>query len=105
MKVLALVALLISTLLTASPALADTNIEAVPTGWRMQNYVPNDLVVYYTPATCLGGQLSFAPSATTEDKNRFFSLVLTAQATGRKIGVFYETVSGACQITSFYPAL
>ncbi|KRA63874.1 hypothetical protein ASD79_21520 [Caulobacter sp. Root655] len=105
MKKIATIALLASALLAASPALADNYFEAVPTGWKMQNYVPNNLITYYTGTACYAGQISFGPNATNEDKNRFYSLVLTAQTTGKKIGVFYETVSGSCQISSFFPVL
>jgi hypothetical protein len=42
------------------------------------------------------------PSATADEKNRFVAMVTTAKAAGKYMGVFYETVSGNCQITSFY---
>ncbi|MBW8859251.1 MAG: hypothetical protein JF570_05825 [Caulobacter sp.] len=89
-------------LFTASTALADANIESTVIGWRLQNYVPNNLVVYYTGSPCTSGSLTFGPAATADDRNRFYSLILTARSTGKKIGVFYETVSGGCQIQSFY---
>jgi hypothetical protein len=89
-------------LFTASSALADTNIEGPVIGWRLQNYVPNNIAVYYTGSSCAQGSLTFGPTATADDRNRFYSLILTARSTGKKIGVFYETASGSCQIQSFY---
>jgi hypothetical protein len=85
-----------------SPVYADNNIEAVPTGWRLQNYVSNGVNIYFTGSSCVYGGLSFSASATSDDKNRLWSMVLTAKATGKAVGIFYETVSGNCNITSFY---
>ena len=89
-------------LFATSPAFADVNIESPVIGWRLQNYVPNNVVVYYTGSSCTSGSLTFGPAATADDRNRFYSLILTARSTGKKIGVFYETASGSCQIQSFY---
>jgi hypothetical protein len=96
---LALSALALS---SAPAAWADANIEASPAGWRMQNYAPNTLLVHFTGSPCQYGTLSFPANATNEDRNRFYALVLSAATTGKKVGVYYETVSGSCQITSFY---
>lgn len=92
---------------SSSPALADTVIEAYPTGWRLQNYSATTkratiVAVAYAGSTCIDGTLNFAASATEEDKNRFWSLILTAKVSNRQVGLFYETTSGACNITSFW---
>jgi len=87
-----------------APAIADQVVEEDVQGWRLQNYVPGTVLVYFTSSPCVSGMLSFPTSATSDDKNRFWSLVLTAKATGKKVGVYYETVSGSCQITSYYTA-
>ncbi|MBO9708831.1 MAG: hypothetical protein J7521_11520 [Caulobacter sp.] len=87
---------------TASAALADVNLESSVTGWRLQNYVPNNIVVFYAGSSCASGSLTFGPTATADDRNRFYSLILTARSAGKKVGVFYETASGSCQIQSFY---
>jgi hypothetical protein len=90
--------------LVVSPAAyADTEIYALPTGWRLQNYVSaSGLVAWFSGSTCTNGLLSFSPAATTEDRNRFYSLIVSAKISGKAVGVFYETTSGSCQITSFY---
>ena len=90
------------TLFAAPAAFADAFFEASPATWRLQNYVPNVLVAYYTPSTCASQVITFPSNATQDDRNRFYALVLSAQTTGKKVGVYYETVSGGCQITSFY---
>ena len=102
MKQTLALALSAAALLSAPAALADANIEASPATWRMQNYTPNTLVVFFAGSSCVNGSISFAANATVDDKSRFYSLVLAALTTGKKVGVYYETVSGACQITSFY---
>jgi hypothetical protein len=89
-------------LLAGAPAYADNQIEAVPTGWRLQNYVSNVVNIYFTGSACTSGALSLPANATSDDKNRLWSTILTAKATGRAVGIFYETVSGNCNITSFY---
>lgn len=86
----------------ATPAYADALIEAVPTNWRLQNYVNSGVTAYFTGSSCISGGLSFGPSATSDDKNRFWSLIMTAKALGKTVGIYYETTSGLCQITSFY---
>lgn len=89
-----------SALFAAAPALADTSIETVPNGWRLQNYVGGDLKIFFTGSPCGAGQLRLA--GTDEEKNRLWALILTAKASGKSVGIFYETSSGACNITSFY---
>lgn len=78
-------------------------IEAVPTAWRLENYVgATGIAAWYTGSPCATGNLSFNSSATADDKNRFWSLVMTAKVSGKPIGVAYVNVSGSCQIVSFY---
>jgi hypothetical protein len=63
-----------------SGALADA-IEAVPTAWRLENYVgTTGVAAWYTGSTCTNGGLGFNASATVDDKNRFWSLVMTAMS-------------------------
>jgi len=87
----------------STTAKADNEIYVVPSGWRLQNYMGGSgLVAWFTGSTCTNGLLSFSSTATADDRNRFFSAVLSAKLSGKSVGVFYETASGSCQITSFY---
>lgn len=88
--------------LTSSPAYADNEIYVVPTGWRLQVYVGGQVAAYFAGTSCFSGQVLMPPSATADEKNRFVAMVTTAKAAGKYMGVFYETASGSCQITSFY---
>lgn len=96
-----LLAALAATVLVATPAAAAEGLlEGDPATWRLQNFVPNTVMAFFTGSPCSNGRLSFSTSATVQDKDRFFSMVLTARATGRKMGVYYDTTS--CEIYSFY---
>lgn len=95
-------ALLSAAISVAGPALADVNIEGNPQNWRLQNYVPGMVNIYYSGSSCLNGMLTFPRDAPDADKNRFWSLVLTAKSTGKSIGIYYETINGRCNITSYY---
>lgn len=98
----AIVALGFTTTIPLSAVRADI-IEAVPTAWRLENYVgATGVAAWYTGSPCTTGALSFNSSATADDKNRFWSLVMTAKVSGKPIGVAYTNVSGSCQIVSFY---
>jgi hypothetical protein len=96
-------ALFAATSFLNTAAFADTEIQAVPTNWRLQNYIGGSgVVAWFTGSTCTNGALNFPSSATADDKNRFFSLILSAKISSKTVGVYYETVSGNCQITSFF---
>ncbi len=58
-------------LISIDPAIADYNIEQIPSTWRLQNYTGNGVQVYYSSSNCAQGALVFPSTATTDDKNRF----------------------------------
>lgn len=80
------------------------NIEEVPTSWRMENYPNNDIVawIYSLAAAPCNSKIEFAQNATTDDRNRFWSLVLSAKLSGRAVGLYVSPENGACRIWSFY---
>jgi hypothetical protein len=89
-------------MLIPGPAYADNEIYAAPTGWRLQVYIGGQVGAYFAGTSCFSGEIMMPPSATADEKNRFIAMVTTAKAAGKRMGVFYETASGSCQITSFY---
>ncbi len=89
-----------SAALTATTAQADL-IEAIPSGWRLQDYGPSGMSVYFTGSPCSSGQLAF-PSATGFSPDRFWATVMTAKVTSRMIGVYYHVANGSCVIDNFY---
>jgi hypothetical protein len=80
----------------AGSAYADSNIEQVPTTWRMQDYVGGGIQIYMTSATCT----TLYGTGTTDEVNRLWSLILTASVTGKVVGVYYNPTT--CNISSFY---
>lgn len=89
-------------MLISGPAYADNEIYAVPTGWRLQVFVGGQVVAYFAGTSCFSGEVLMPPNATADEKNRFVAMLTTAKAAGKRMGVFYETASRSCQITSFY---
>jgi len=83
MKKIAIAALCLATIGATPAVAAEALLESDPIDWRLQNYVPNDIKVFFTGSPCQYGRLSFSSSATIQDKDRFFSMVLTARSTGR----------------------
>jgi hypothetical protein len=89
--------------LTAFPVYsAIVAIVAVPTGWKLENYVGNVVAAWYTGSPC-NGNLSFSSNATIDDMNRFWSVIMTAQTTGAFVFVRYDnsTAPTSCVIVSF----
>ena len=81
----------------------DMSIDTVPTSWRLQNYSGDKVVAFFTGSACESGRLDFRSDATLGDKNRFWSVVLTAKVANKPVVVYYDA-SGApsqCLISSF----
>ena len=83
----------------SSPAFADTLIETSPNAWRLQDYVGGQMNVYYTGSPCTYGLLVMA--GTSDENNRFWSMIMSAKIAGKFVGVYYNPTDG-CTVTSFY---
>ena len=90
----------VSAALTATTAQADL-IEAVPTGWRLQDYGPSGVNIYFTGSPCQSGLIS-VPSSPDFSKDRFWATIMTAKVTSRMVGVYYHVDGDSCVIDSFY---
>ena len=87
------------------PALAQSSalIEAVPTNWRLQDYIDGNASLYFTgsPAPCVNGNLVLVGgSAHGDSVNRLWSTIMTAKVSGKMVGIFYNPTT--CQIQNFY---
>lgn len=103
MPIIKIVAGLAISAMVSTSALADIlTVEAVPTGWRLENYISNDIRIWYavTVGVCPNG-ITFAASASGDDRNRLWATVMTAKATGRIMGIRYDSANN-CNIASFY---
>lgn len=77
-------------------------ITAIPSGWKLENYVGNNNVVaWYAGSTCTSGLVQFPNNATSEDKNRFWSVVMAGKLSGKEIFVRYDNATSNCEIQSF----
>lgn len=86
--------------LSSTACAAEALVTAVPTAWRLQNYVGGNVVVWYTGVTaCSSGGLIMPSGSTAEEKNRFWSLIMTAKAAAKPVLVYYDNVN--CNISSF----
>ena len=84
----------------AYPAMAESNLEVVPSSVRMEDYLDGAINLWFTPSTCTNGHVYLPASAPADSKSRLWSLILTAKATGKVVGIFYDPAS--CVITHFY---
>jgi hypothetical protein len=86
---------------TSAGVQAQQVVDAVPSGWRLQTYVPNNVVLWYTGSVCPNGQLAFRPTATDKDKDRLWITVLTGKAAQKRVVVYYTQEGTSCWIDSF----
>lgn len=78
---------------------AISSINAVPTAWRLENYMGNNVVVWGAGAPECTGNISFDSNATTDDRNRFWATIMTGKAAAKKVFIYYDTAT--CKIVSF----
>ena len=81
------------------------SVTAVPTAWRLQNYVvgndPNGVATFYTGSSCASGQLLFRPDVNIAVVDRYWSLVMSAKISRQLVTVFYTVEGSDCRIDSF----
>lgn len=78
------------------------DVVAVPTNWRVENYVAEHKVeLWFTGAPqCTNGNLK-GSGMSQDDYNRLWSLILTAKASNKPVSMRYTVTNGACIIVSF----
>jgi len=93
-------------LLLCTPSIvwaADTLLAETPTSWRLQNYVLDTLVVYFTSSlaqsNCVVGSLVMPSGSSAGDRSRFWATVMAGKLSGKKVFVVYESTT--CTIKSF----
>ncbi|WP_139169478.1 hypothetical protein [Microbulbifer yueqingensis] len=74
-------------------------VTEVPSKWKLENYIGDNVVAWYTSAPCENGRIILPSTTTRDDRNRFWSAVLTGKASGKEIFVRYDTTT--CEIVSF----
>jgi hypothetical protein len=91
--------LVIST--TASAQAVAKSITAVPNAWRLENYVPDAVTLWFTTSECANGNLSLPAAATKADRDRLFAVVMAGKAASKPVFVYYTVNNGGCTINSF----
>lgn len=82
-----------------SNAFADlTGLSAIPSNWRLQDYVGGAIYLYYTGSSCTSGLL-FLSAPTEAERNRLWALILAAKLSNRAVFVYYDSAN--CAISSF----
>lgn len=76
-------------------------IVAVPTAWRLQNYVGSNVALWFTGSPCANGLLVLPANATTAEVNRLWSTVMGAKISGKRVQIFYTVNADSCVIGSF----
>jgi hypothetical protein len=76
-------------------------IQVVPSGWIIQNYVPNGVVLFNTGSPCMWGGLYFPPNAVQADYDRLWALILAAKIAAQQVIVYWYTSGSNCYISSF----
>lgn len=92
---------LISFLVALPVYAAVVQMDAVPTNWKLENYIGDIVIAWYAGSSCVNGGVQFSSSATIGDKNRFWADVLAAKVSGKHIFVRYDNATTNCFIVSF----
>jgi hypothetical protein len=80
---------------------ADTQIQVVPTAWRLQSYGGNT-VLFFTGSPCTYGRLDVPTTWSVDQSKLLLATVMAAKASRIPMFVYYVTdTSGNCTITSF----
>jgi len=89
----------------ASSASAQTllSVSGVPSAWILQNYVPNQVWLYYTgaPSPCVNGGLSFPSTAVQADQDRLWAMIIAAKIAAQPVIVYYTVSGSSCFISSY----
>lgn len=92
---------------TSASAGTPVVLQAVPSAWRLQQYVVNSyrstpvVAVFFTGVTapCAGPSQGLALTGNTPDAKRFYDTVIAAKLAKTKIIIVYDNAT--CEIDSF----
>jgi hypothetical protein len=92
--------LLIAGLLVFAASSQAAELSGVPTGWKIENYIPGQVVIWFSGSLCANGQLLLGKNATEGDKSRLYATIMNAKIAGSSVYVKYDEYAN-CQIQSF----
>lgn len=77
------------------------SLEVVPEAWKLENYINDNVVVWYAGSSCVNGRLLLPGNASLDDKNRLWSVIMAAKVSSKKVFVRYDNSTSSCFIESF----
>lgn len=79
---------------------AEVYLSAVPTAWRLQNYIPDTVALFLTGSGCGPVGFLYMPSnATKTDRDRLYNTIMAAKLAKKPVFIFYDSTT--CVISSF----
>lgn len=79
---------------------AEAYISAIPTSWRLQNYIPDTPTLFFSGSNCgPSGILAMPANATKADRDRLYNTIMAAKLAKKPVFIFYESTT--CTINSF----
>lgn len=100
MKPLTILLTGISALLHAAPAVAaSVGVTLIPNAWILENYRGNEVTVWTNGTTGNCSRLHLDSQWTADDRNRFWSTVMSGKVAQRNVFVFYDDTT--CHLVSF----
>lgn len=71
-----------------------------PANWRLENYPGGPVQISRSASLCYAGIMTLPATATANDVNRLWALILAAKLGGHKVTIFYDQIPN-CPIVSF----
>jgi len=89
--------------LAGTPAMAQIVISAPATNWRVVDYIPQGLTIFFSGSQCANGLLTLPSNAVQNDKNMLLATIATSKAIGTPVIVYYNYTASpqSCVITIF----
>ena len=83
---------------------ANVFLTDVPTSWRLQNYVGDNVATWFTGSAYTNGRLTLDANASMEDKNRYWATLMATKLANKSVVVYYEdsVAPDHCLITSYF---
>ncbi len=91
----------LAAILSFEAVAATKQITTVPSSSKIGKYSGGSMVVFFSTSSCDSECLLFSSSATEQDKNLFWSTMLTAGASKSQVFVRYDDSTSSCNIVSF----
>ncbi len=78
---------------------ASIGLTLVPNAWILENYSGNEVTVWTNGTTGACARLHLDTAWTSDDRNRFWSTIMTGKIAQKNVFVYYDDVS--CRLISF----